>query len=79
MNMKTDCVLVLLLSLVPKDTPDKQYPQWYSPPVKKEKYTEIKYMNVIIYKKYNLAVRCQQLRCILKPQYLNIKNPSYQN
>ena len=50
MNMKTDCVLVLLLSLIPKDTPDKQYPLWYSPPVKKEKYTEIEYMNVIIYK-----------------------------
>ena len=50
MNMKTDCVPVLLLFLIPKDTPDKQYPQWYSPPVKKEKYTEIEYMNVIIYK-----------------------------
>ena len=62
MNMKTDCVLVCLLSSIPKDTPDKQYPLWYSPPVKKEKYTEIKY-----------------IQCILKPQYLNIKNSSYED
>ena len=26
MNKKTDFVPVLLLSLIPKDTPDKQYP-----------------------------------------------------